>query len=381
MGDFGDRPDIPATAHGKPVVRCTTCKRLFPEGTARCPDHEGPLAPADPLLGKVIGATFRLDGKLGKGGMGGVYLARHFQLPGTFAVKILSPRYAQDQTQVTRFLRECEAQSRIVHDNCVRVFDYGHDDKHDVYFVGMEHVRGRTLKQELKRTGPMPPDRVVELGLQILDALAAAHAVGVLHCDLKPGNVMITEAGGVPDRVRVFDFAGKPISHGEEKHEAATRLTMPGTLFGTPAYMSPEQARGEDLDERSDLYAAAVVMLHLLMGRSPFRGRDIGETLSRVIQMQPPRPSLLRRDADTLPPPGLEVVLMKALSKDRDLRFKDANSFSAALKRFARLGLGRPVTPPSGTPALHLDRAPTLMQARLDLSQIELPDDDDGVFS
>jgi serine/threonine protein kinase len=320
-------------------LRCPVCGTTYPPDVEGCPQHPDTLVPADPLVGIVLKQTWRLDEPLGHGGTALVYTARHITLPGFFAVKVLATDRARDKAHRERFLREAEAQAVLQHDNVARVIDYGVDEKTDILFVAMEQVRGETLKDVVDRVGPMPVQRAVDIACQILDAIGAAHRVGTLHRDLKPQNVMLTTTAGLKDRVRVLDFGGKPIERSNQlpaDPRARTALTLVGTLFGTPAYMSPEQARGEALDERSDIYAAAVVLLHMLIGRSPFRGKDLTETLSRVLTMMPPRPSLVLREAVEHIPPGLEIVLLKALSKDPQIRFKTAEEFKLALLRFSR---------------------------------------------
>lgn len=321
------------------LLRCPVCGTTYPPDVEGCPQHADTLVPADPLVGRVLNQTWRLDEALGHGGTALVYAAQHITLPGAFAVKVLAKDRARDPAQRERFIREAEAQAAVQHDNVARVIEYGTDDKNDVMFVAMEQVRGETLKDVVDRVGPMPAERAVDITCQILDAIGAAHQVGMLHRDLKPQNVMLTTTAGLKDRVRVLDFGGKPIERSNQlpvDPRARTALTLTGTLFGTPAYMSPEQARGEALDERSDIYAAAVVLLHMLLGRSPFRGRDLTDTLSRVLTMMPPRPSLVRRADVGHIPPGLEIVLLKALSKDPQIRFKTAAQFKDALLRFSR---------------------------------------------
>lgn len=321
------------------TLRCPVCGSIFASDAAGCPQHADTLVPADPLVGAVLKKTWRLDEPLGHGGTALVYSAQHITLPGSFAVKVLAKDRARDPAHRERFVREAEAQALIQHDNVVRVIEIGHDEKHDVVFVAMEHVKGETLKDVVDREGPLGVERAVSIVSQILDAIGAAHDVGMLHRDLKPQNVMLTTLAGKGDRVRVLDFGGKPIERSKAlpvDARARTALTLPGTLFGTPAYMSPEQARGEALDERSDIYAAAVVLLHVLIGRSPFRGRDLTDTLSRVLTMMPPRPSLVRPEDAKNIPPGLEIVLLKALSKDPIIRFKSAGEFKRALVRFSR---------------------------------------------
>jgi serine/threonine protein kinase len=313
-------------------MRCDACEQTFGPGKRRCPRHGTPLTAVDPLLGKVIDGTFRIDAHIGVGGMADVYRATHITLPGPFAVKVLSPKGARDPAIIKRFVREAEAQAAITHDHALKVMGWGHDARLGVHYMGMELVDGENVRDLIRREGPLSVERAVGITCQVLDALGAAHRQGALHRDLKPQNIMITAHAGEADHVRVLDFGGKRIERGVPRVErkARTVLTLPGTLFGTPAYMAPEQARGEVLDERADVYAAAVTLMHMLLGKSPFKGRDLHETLTRVLTMAPPRPSLCEQATRQIPP-GLEAVLLKALAKDPDHRFESARAFRAAL--------------------------------------------------
>ncbi len=325
----------PAPGHRIKGMRCEACDRAWGPRQRRCPRHGTRLVAIDPLIGKVIDGTFRIDAHIGVGGMADVYRATHITLPGPFAIKVLSPRGARDPAVIKRFVREAEAQAAIHHDHALRVMGWGYDSRLDVHYMGMELVDGENVRDLIRREGPLSVERAVDITCQVLEALGAAHRQGALHRDLKPQNIMITTHAGEGDHVRVLDFGGKQIERGVPvvERKARTVLTLPGHLFGTPAYMAPEQARGEVLDERADVYAAAVTMMHMLLGRSPFKGRDLHETLTRVLTMAPPRPSLCE-DATAHIPAGLEAVLLKALAKDPDHRFESARAFRAALLKF-----------------------------------------------
>lgn len=315
-------------------LRCPKCARLFPADALGCPEHGATLVDADPLSGRVLGGRYRLDRCVGKGGMGAVYDARHVTTEQRVAVKVLAEHLSKDLKLVARFRREAMAAGRLSHENCVQVYDFGEDEDGTFYIV-MEFVDGVGLGDELRRSGPLAADRVARIGVQLLAALEAAHDAGILHRDLKPQNVMLTQKAGRPDLVKVVDFGIAKFLENSAEDQAA--LTVPGTIFGTPEYMSPEQARGDPLDARSDLYSAAVVLWHILLGRSPFRGRTVRETLMKVFSEEPPRPSQERPSAV---PPQLEDLLLRGLSKDPSRRFADARTFRSALLPFApQLGL------------------------------------------
>lgn len=292
--------------------------------------------------------------------MGSVYEAQHTTTAKRVAIKILAPHLSKDLKLVARFRREAMAASRLEHENCVQVDDFGEDGA-GTFYIAMELIDGRGLGDELRACGPMPPARVAYLGVQLLKALDAAHVGGVLHRDLKPQNVMISQKPGRPDMVKVVDFGIAKITTNDPGDQVA--LTIPGTIFGTPEYMSPEQARGEPLDARSDLYSASVVLWHMLLGRSPFRGTSVRDTLLKVFAQDAPSPTVERPGLAL--PPGFEDVLRKGLAKDRDQRWPDAASYAAALARFVdgprvelptriQPGLARDGAPPPPT----LDKLP-----------------------
>ena len=280
----------------------------------------------DPMLERVIHQRYRLTKLIGRGAMGRVYAAQHVSTEQCFAVKLLSPSFAMDPIIVERFRREAMAASRLRHEGCVEVFDYGQGED-GTFFIVMEFIEGVGLAEELAKGGVMPVDRVAHIGVQLLHALGAAHASGILHRDLKPQNIMLTQRFTRPDFVKVVDFGiAKIVEPGREEQS----LTIPGTVFGTPEYMSPEQAKGFALDHRSDLFSAAVVLWQLLLGASPFRGASASDTLLRVISEDPPRPSAYRADV----PAAFEQILLRAMHKDADARFADVDAFREAIAPF-----------------------------------------------
>lgn len=288
-----------------------------------------PSAAEGSHVGRVLAGRYRLVRLVGTGGMGSVYEAIHVHTDKRVAIKLLAPGLSKDLKLVARFRREAMAASRLEQENCVHVDDFG-EDADGTFFIVMEFIEGHGLADELRKTGPMAPDRVALLAVQLLKALDTAHAAGVLHRDLKPQNVMLTQKPGRGDIVKVVDFGIAKITTNSAEDQGA--LTVPGTIFGTPEYMSPEQARGETLDARSDLYSASVVLWHMLIGRSPFRGASVRETLLKVFSEQAPAPPPER--ATGAVPAGLEAALRKAMSKHKEERFPDAASFLEAIAPF-----------------------------------------------
>jgi serine/threonine-protein kinase len=306
-------------------------------------------------VGTLLAGRYQILRVLGTGGMGSVYEAKHTTTGKRVAIKVLAPHLSKDLKLVARFRREAMAASRLEHENCVRVDDFGEDGA-GTFYIAMELVDGRGLGDELRAGGPMPPARVARIGVQLLKALDAAHAASVLHRDLKPQNVMLAQKPGRPDMVKVVDFGIAKITTNEPGDQVA--LTVPGTIFGTPEYMSPEQARGETLDARSDLYSASVVLWHMLLGRSPFRGTSVRDTLLKVFAEEAPSPTA-ERPGLTLPP-GFEEVLRKGLAKNKDQRWPDAASYAAALARFVDGPIEVPALAPPGLPRDGSPPPPTL---------------------
>jgi serine/threonine-protein kinase len=266
---------------------------------------------------------YQLIQRLGAGGMGEVYLAEHLLLRRPCAVKLIRPERAGDRTKLARFEREVQVTATLTHPNTVEVFDYGHTDDGTFYYV-MEYLPGLSLDQLASRHGPQPPERVAHLLSQVCGALQEAHAVGLIHRDVKPGNILVCERGGSHDVAKLLDFglvqAGGPGRGGQ-------RLTQEGAIAGTPAYMSPEQAAGKtDLDCRSDIYSLGAVAYFLLTGRPPFVRPTAVQTLAAHIDESP---AALSREADV--PADLEAVVLRCLEKDAAARFPDAESLERAL--------------------------------------------------
>lgn len=285
------------------------------------PVPSSPALVPEALVGRILARRYRLDAVIGAGAMGIVYRATHITAPEPFAVKVLPPEKARDPTALARFRREAELGMAVDHPGCVRVLEV--DEHEGLHFLVMEHVDGRTLRQVMAEEGPLEPARVLRIGVQLLDALDAAHEAGVLHRDLKPANVMLERTRSGLERVRVLDF-GVAKRAASERDEA---LTLPGIIFGSPAYMSPEQIRGLSLDVRSDLYSAAVVLLELLFGKNPFKGFALDDTIVRVVMNAPPRPSERVPGA----PIALDRALLTALAKERERRWPTAAAFRGAL--------------------------------------------------
>jgi serine/threonine-protein kinase len=267
---------------------------------------------------------YRLKQRLGAGGMGEVYLAEHILLRRPCAVKVIRPERAGDPQHLRRFEREVQATAALTHPNTVEIYDYGHAADGTFYYA-MEYLPGLTLEQLVGRHGPLPPGRAVHLLRQVCGALREAHATGLIHRDIKPGNIIVCARGGRHDVAKLLDF-GLARAHGLA--EDGGRLTQQGTLVGTPAYMSPEQAAGrEELDGRSDLYSLGAVVYFLLTGRPPFVRDSAVQTLAAHLGEPVVAPGRLRADL----PDDLEAVVLRCLEKDPSRRFLDADALEQAL--------------------------------------------------
>jgi serine/threonine-protein kinase len=265
-----------------------------------------------------------LKEKLGEGGMGEVYLAQHVLLRRPCALKLIRPERAGDPKHLRRFEREVQTTATLTHPNTVQVYDYGHTEDGTFYYV-MEYLAGSTLEALVKQVGPLPPARAIHFLRQICGALAEAHARGLIHRDIKPGNVMICERGGIHDVAKLLDFGLVAPPAGDADDD---KLTQDGTVAGTPAYLSPEQAGGEGtVDARSDIYSVGALAYSLLTGRPPFAGRT-GMKLIAAHLYEAPEP-LSRRRQDV--PADLEAVILRCLAKEPNARFPDAESLNAAL--------------------------------------------------
>jgi serine/threonine-protein kinase len=279
------------------------------------------------LSGRTLGGRYRVDSELGRGGMARVYHATDTVLGRAVAVKVLSPQYADDANFVTRFRREAQAAARLNHPNLVQVYDTGSDD--GVQYIVMEYVDAKTLAEYMAGGGRIMPDRAIELTEAVCDALAVAHAQGVIHRDVKPANIMVTRDG----QVKVTDFGIARVTTNETVQQTAA-------VLGTASYLSPEQAQGGHIDQRSDLYSLGCVLYEMLTGRPPFTADSPVAVASKHVLEQPIPPSRLNADVS----PALDAVVMRALAKNPDNRYQSAEEMKEDLERVRR-GLPVMATP------------------------------------
>ncbi len=314
---------------------CVQCGADQSRGAQRA-DGDGSAAGADPLLGRTVLQKYRIEAPIGAGAMGTIYRAQQVNLGKTIVIKVLHRHLMEDPELVQRFHREARAASRLNHANCVHIIDFG-SLADGALFIAMEFIAGIDLADLLERAYPLDHLRVVRIARQICAALDEAHANGVLHRDLKPENIMIEDRRNAPDHVKVVDFG---IAKIEDGHSRSTRAfeTRVGIVCGTPEYMSPEQARGEKLDARSDLYALGVLMFRAVTDCMPFQGDSAVETVTFHITQPIPDPKVYRPDL----PDSLRDLIVTLLAKSRDDRPASAMDVHAELERIERELLASP---------------------------------------
>ncbi len=285
-----------------------------------------------------MNGEFQIVKKIGTGGMGSVYEASQQSIQRKVAVKILHRKLSERRDLASRFHREAAAMRRLRHPNVARVFFYGAEEADSLLFIVMEHIAGRNLHQLVKAEGPLPAARAVSIVAQAARALSEAHALGMVHRDLKPENLMVCTEGAPADFVKLLDFGLAKVTQ-EELRADSVALTKEGMIFGTPEFMSPEQARGELLDARSDIYSLAVILYEALTGLLPFEAKHANAFLQLHIE-QPPIP--LRTRAPHIEVSAeLERVILGALAKKPADRPQSAAAFAEALER-AVMGGGAP---------------------------------------
>ena len=348
---------------------CPQCRSRFPSGERFCPTDSTVLVEDQDLarIETTVG-NYHLQKVLGRGGMGTVYEGEHVYIGKKVAVKVLHPKFAKYEDAVKRFLREARAASSINHPNIVDVTDFGPLDDGGVYFV-MEHLAGTSLEDMIDRSGALPLHRALNVANQLALALAAAHDKGIIPRDLKPENIMLIPKPGRRDLIRRTDDSGAPqyVIEKEDKYdfvkildfgiakvlkrdETSPSQTLAGAVFGTPEYMSPEAARGEEVDLRADVYSTGVILYDMMTGRPPFEADAAAEVLAMHINQVPPKP----RDVS----PHLEIteaaeqLVMRAIEKDPNKRHQNMDEFrdelqscygNVAFRRYAAAIPGSPI--------------------------------------
>ncbi len=316
------------------MLVCPLCNAHYEAGTRRCPsDGRRPLeasvieaAQGDPLLGTTVAERYVIVGRVGSGGMGTVYRAEQQGMGREVALKVLRKDLGRDPDTAARFHREARTLSQLKHPNTVTVFDFGQTTDR-LLFLAMELLEGEMLSTRVKREGPLDVLFAIRAATGVLRSLDEAHARGIIHRDLKPDNIFLAKVHGVEAQdsevVKVVDFGIAKIRDGERGIDALQ--TQEGTVFGTPRYMSPEQAQGKPIDGRSDLYAVGVLLFHMLTGRPPFTDDDAVIVMAHHIKTVPPPVREVAPNRQI--PESLERAVQRALAKDPAKRPQSAAEF------------------------------------------------------
>src|SRR5918912_770925 len=294
------------------------------------------MAVSDTMINTLFDGRYRIMRKLGTGGMANVYLAEDQELGRRVAIKILNDRHAGDEQFIERFRREAKNAAGLSHPNIVSIYDRGEAER--TYYIAMEYLDGRSLKELIVSRGPAPVNVAVDYARQILAAVRFAHRHGIVHRDIKPHNVLVDAEG----RLKVTDFG--------IARAGASQMTEAGSIIGTAQYLSPEQAKGAPVDQTSDLYSVGVVLYELLTGVVPFAGDTPVEIAMKHLSSTPEPPSAKRSDI----PRDLDLIVMRALAKDPDDRYQSAEEMVADLERFLRGSTVSPVTEEAATQIMRL---------------------------
>ena len=348
---------------------CPTCNAEYTSGEMFCPldatrltsasqfDAPAVRDPEDPLVGATLGGRYRIVRRIGEGGMGIVYEALHVVIEKRVALKVLRDDFSGRTEVVERFRQEAKSASRIGHQHIVDISDFGETPGGQSYFV-MEYLEGEDLANVLARQTTVPIDRAVDIVLQCCKALGAAHAKGIVHRDMKPENVFLTRRDGDRDFVKIVDFGIAKMSDIDSPGVPGRKLTKTGMIFGTPEYMSPEQAAGKPLDHRVDVYAVSVILYEMLTGRVPFVGDSfMGILTQHMFEEAPP---LRTVNANVESSPELEAVIFHGLAKDPDDRFGSMEELARAVSAAADMTdpFGDSTLSGYGEPVKALQRAP-----------------------
>ncbi|MEW6736780.1 MAG: protein kinase [Acidobacteriota bacterium] len=307
---------------------CSVCGKQWSDDARFCTADGTLLMPieADPLgtlIGKVLNRTYKIEAKLGQGGVGAVFRAKHLGIGDTVALKVISPEHTQNSDTLKRFRREAQAARRLAHPNAVAVHDFNMTED-GLLFMVMEYVDGITLEQYLKEHAPLTPKRALEILRPVAAALDVAHSLGIVHRDLKPANLMLSKDTAGKELIKVLDFgtARLTVQDDDPKISGGVSITHHGQLFGTPVYMSPEQASDGPITATTDIYALGVILYQMLTGSVPFFGKQTFHIIMDHINTAPELPSTRHSELSS----EFDPVVMKALEKLPENRFQTANA-------------------------------------------------------
>ncbi|NOT29696.1 MAG: protein kinase, partial [Planctomycetes bacterium] len=318
------------------MTSCLQCGHQDPGGFLFCPrcgtkTLEG-ASGVDPLLGRILNGKYRIESEIGQGAMGTVYLGEHIGLKKKIALKILHSDLQVSDESLQRFQREGIAAGKFSHPHLIQIFDFDRSEsgrgEGRLFYLAMEYVEGVNLTLFLRQRGRLPVEVALKLARQILSCLAEAHRHGIVHRDLKPDNIMVSEASRGELRVKVLDFG---LSKLVDRRMGSSLLTQPGRLLGTPLYMAPEQVAGDEADERSDVYAAGLILYEMLAGERPFSKREKDSAALFLSRPTAEAPSLRVNLPDLTVPDELDELLARALARDREQRYQSAEEMLNAL--------------------------------------------------
>jgi serine/threonine-protein kinase len=319
---------------------CSLCGKQWPDTTRFCPsdgsnvvtiaarddsirpsfqNREKKVEPADPwtnIIGKILNRTYQVEEKLGQGGMGAVFRARHLGIGDSVALKIISEEHTQDSVMLARFRREAQAVRRLAHPNAVAVFDFNSTED-GLFFMVMEYVKGQTVEQYLSEQGVISPERAFAILKPVAKALDVAHSLGIIHRDIKPANLMLCQDSAGKEQVKVLDFGTARLNVNNDPEAAS--LTQQGQIFGTPFYMAPESVLGEPITHSVDIYSLGVILYKMLTGTVPFQSERSMQVMMAHAHMAPELPSLRNPKL----PAKYDPVILKALEKNPGKRYQN----------------------------------------------------------